>query len=75
VPEIVIMDLDLQDKVAVVTGGSKGIGPATARTLREEGVRVVVACAVRAANPLMQERGGGATVSVSTDNSGSRRPP
>jgi hypothetical protein len=24
VPEIVIMDLDLQDKVAVVTGGSKG---------------------------------------------------
>ena len=37
------MDLNLNDKVAVVTGGSKGIGLATARTLRAEGARVVVA--------------------------------
>jgi hypothetical protein len=42
-PEAVIMELNLQDKVAVVTGGSKGIGLATARTLLEEGARVVVA--------------------------------
>jgi len=31
------------DKTAVVTGGSKGIGLATVRTLRAEGARVVVA--------------------------------
>ncbi|OZM81277.1 SDR family NAD(P)-dependent oxidoreductase [Pseudonocardia sp. MH-G8] len=37
------MELNLADKVAVVTGGSKGIGLATARTLRAEGARVVVA--------------------------------
>src|SRR4051812_22518269 len=36
------MDLELQGKVAVVTGGSKGIGLAVARTLAEEGVAVVV---------------------------------
>jgi NAD(P)-dependent dehydrogenase (short-subunit alcohol dehydrogenase family) len=37
------MELNLADKVAVVTGGSKGIGLATARTLHAEGARVVVA--------------------------------
>jgi NAD(P)-dependent dehydrogenase (short-subunit alcohol dehydrogenase family) len=37
------MELNLQGKVPVVTGGSKGIGLATARTLRDEGVRVAVA--------------------------------
>jgi NAD(P)-dependent dehydrogenase (short-subunit alcohol dehydrogenase family) len=37
------VDLNLVDKVAVVTGGSKGIGLATARTLRAEGAHVVVA--------------------------------
>jgi NAD(P)-dependent dehydrogenase (short-subunit alcohol dehydrogenase family) len=36
------MDLELQGKVAVVTGGSKGIGLAVARTLAAEGVTVVV---------------------------------
>jgi NAD(P)-dependent dehydrogenase (short-subunit alcohol dehydrogenase family) len=35
------MDLELSDKVAVVTGASKGIGLAVARTLAEEGARVV----------------------------------
>jgi NAD(P)-dependent dehydrogenase (short-subunit alcohol dehydrogenase family) len=36
------MDLELAGKVAVVTGGSKGIGLAVARTLAAEGAKVVV---------------------------------
>ena len=41
------MDLDLAGKVAVVTGGSEGIGRAAARSLGREGARVVI-CARRA---------------------------
>src|SRR5207248_2665527 len=41
------MDLGLSGKVAVVTGGSEGIGKAAARSLGREGARVVV-CARRA---------------------------
>ena len=35
------MDLNLQDKIAVVTGASKGIGLAVTRALVDEGVTVV----------------------------------
>ncbi len=35
------MDLELTDKVAVVTGGSKGIGLAVVRALAGEGAQVV----------------------------------
>ncbi|WP_061291269.1 SDR family NAD(P)-dependent oxidoreductase [Herbidospora cretacea] len=35
------MDLELRDKVAVVTGASRGIGLAVTRALVEEGVRVI----------------------------------
>ena len=35
------MDLSLKDKVAVVTGASKGIGLAVVKALAREGARVV----------------------------------
>jgi 3-oxoacyl-[acyl-carrier protein] reductase len=41
------MDLGLKDKVAVITGGSEGIGRAAAQALGREGARVVI-CARRA---------------------------
>lgn len=37
------MDLGLADRVAIVGGGSKGIGKATAMLLAQEGARVVIA--------------------------------
>ena len=37
------MDLGLKDKVAVITGGSVGIGLAIAEGLAAEGVHVVLA--------------------------------
>lgn len=57
------MDLGLTDKVAIVTGGSDGIGKAAARALAAEGARVAI-CARRpevldaAASELSAETGG-----------------
>ena len=36
------MDLSLNGKIAIVTGGSKGIGRATALALAQEGVDVAI---------------------------------
>ena len=43
------MDLGLKEKVAIITGAGQGIGRQIARTLAEEGAKVVV-------NDLFQER-------------------
>src|SRR4029450_12879399 len=42
------MDLQLQNKVAIVTGASKGIGRAIAQTLAQESVRLVTVARSRA---------------------------
>lgn len=64
------MDLDLKGAVAVVSGGSKGIGREIARQLAAEGVRVVVAA--RGADALQQTAdeiasGGGTIVTAVAD--------
>jgi 3-oxoacyl-[acyl-carrier protein] reductase len=36
------MDLEIKDKVAIVTGSARGLGAATARRLAEEGAKVII---------------------------------
>ena len=50
------MELHLKDKVAVVTGASKGIGLAVVRTLLDEGARVVAVS--RTTGPALDELAG-----------------
>jgi NAD(P)-dependent dehydrogenase (short-subunit alcohol dehydrogenase family) len=58
------MDLELTDRIAIVTGASKGIGLAAASTLAREGARVVAAS--RTSSPELEELGG-AVVHVPVD--------
>lgn len=60
--ELEAMDLELRDKVAIVTGGSQGIGKAIARELAFEGVDVAIVARSKgpleeAAKELEQETG------------------
>ena len=41
-PKRDIMDLELKGKVAIVGGGSKGLGRACAEVLAEEGAKVTI---------------------------------
>ncbi|HSV82137.1 MAG TPA: beta-ketoacyl-ACP reductase [Ramlibacter sp.] len=54
------MDLGLKDKVAIVTGSSRGIGAATARRLAQEGVKVVI-------NDIQRERAEQTTAQLVAD--------
>jgi len=69
------MDLGLKDKVAIITGGSRGIGRASAAALLKEGAQVMIASqrsdsvarAVRALEPLGRVQGQACDVTVEKD--------
>ncbi|MGK5627427.1 SDR family oxidoreductase [Streptomyces sp. URMC 123] len=66
------MDLGLKDRVYVVTGGTRGLGLATAHALVADGARVVVSgrdeATARAAALELDRRDGKSAVGLSADN-------
>src|ERR1051325_1370911 len=69
-------DLGLRGKVAIVTGGSVGIGKETARKLAAEGVSVVIAArtqgALEAAASQLRAASGGIVEAIAVDTPHSR---
>ena len=65
------MDLGLKGKVALVTGGSKGIGKAVARGLLEEGAKVAICARTKteldAASTELAKNTGGEVFAVAGD--------
>lgn len=64
------MDLGLRDRVYVVTGGSRGLGYATAEALVAEGARVVISAREEDAVARAAAALGPAAVGVAADNAG-----
>src|SRR5258708_15260757 len=74
------MDLGLQDKVAIVTGGSRGIGRAIAQSLAAEGCQVAISARdtgglADTATPIREPGGGGWPATADTSQTPATRPP
>jgi len=68
------MDLELADRVYVVTGGTKGLGFATAEALVADGARVVVSSRSQESVDAAVERLGGSARGLAADNADAATP-
>jgi len=68
------MDLDLKDRVYIVTGGARGLGRATADVLVDGGAKVVLSGRSAESLAVAKEALGDAVVTVAADNGDPRTP-